>query len=96
MIAETFGAIAKDCAEIGSFCGGLGYSLSGGFERIAAGLNLSFDIAGLAAHANEIFETIVIRLKLIIGDAPVLNRQLRTTGFEKFFPVTLKDMRFCR
>jgi len=51
------------------------------------------DVAGLAAYPAEIFETIVIRLKLIIGNAPILNRQIRTTGFEKLFPVALQDVR---
>ena len=44
------------------------------FERIAAVLLLAVQIAGLAADAAEIFELVVIRLELVIGDAPVLDR----------------------
>src|SRR5690242_21654855 len=43
------------------------------FERIAAFLDCSFEVAGLAGDAAEIFELVVVGLELVVGDAPILN-----------------------
>src|SRR6185437_2600002 len=45
-------------------------------ERIAAGLLLPFQIAGLAGDAAEILEAIVVRLQLVVGYAPILDRHV--------------------
>src|SRR5580698_1224693 len=44
------------------------------FQRIAAGLNLSLDVACLTTDAAEIFEAVIMRLEFGVGDAPVLDR----------------------
>ena len=55
--------------------GGCGYSLAArSFERIAAFLDLAAQIAGLAGDAEQLLERLVIRLELVIRDAPVLDR----------------------
>ena len=46
------------------------------FEGIAAVDDLALEVAGLSASAAEIFEAVVIRLELVIGDAPVLDRHV--------------------
>lgn len=46
------------------------------FERVATRLLLSANIAGLARSAAELFEPVVIGLKLIITDGPILNRHV--------------------
>jgi hypothetical protein len=43
------------------------------FERVAAVLNLSAQIAGRSGCATQILERVVMRLELVIGDAVVLN-----------------------
>src|SRR4051794_19005455 len=45
-------------------------------ERIAAGLDLAADIAGLAGDRRGIFELVVIGLELGVADAPVLDRHI--------------------
>ena len=87
VIAEAFGALAKDGAEIGLLHRRVGiFARARRLERIAAGLDLSLDVAGLAADTAEIFEAVVIRLELVVGDAPILDRQLRTAGSRNFLP----------
>jgi hypothetical protein len=39
-------------------------------------LNLALDVSGRARRAAQIFKLIVVRLKLVVGDAPVLNRHV--------------------
>src|SRR5262245_43308848 len=46
------------------------------FERIAAGLNLALDVAGLAGDRRRVLELVVIGLELVVGDAPVLDRHV--------------------
>src|SRR5580692_4533437 len=45
-------------------------------ERIAAGLDLAAEIAGLAGDRRGIFELVVIGLELGVADAPVLDRHV--------------------
>src|SRR5882757_8055714 len=45
--------------------------------RIAARLNLTLDIACLAAGAEQVLEAIVVRLEVIVSDAPVLDGEVR-------------------
>jgi hypothetical protein len=52
-------------------------------------LNLAFDVSGLAAGPTEIFEPIVVRLELVIGDAPILNGQVR---IDEALAITLLEM----
>src|ERR1700720_3630467 len=47
------------------------------FMRIAAGLNLTFDVAGLAAGTQQVLEAIVVRFQVIVRDPPILNGQIR-------------------
>ena len=56
-------------------------------ERIAAGLDLAVQIARLAAGAAQLVELIVEGLELVVGDAPVLHRQL-VVG-DRLLPVAL-------
>ena len=46
------------------------------FERIAAFLNLPFDVARSARRSAKVLEPIVMRLKLVVGDPPVLDRHV--------------------
>src|SRR5215470_19376877 len=46
------------------------------FERISAPLDLAFDVSCLAARSTQILESIIMRLKLVIADAPILNGKL--------------------
>ena len=46
------------------------------FERVAAVLDLALEVAGRARGAAQIFELVVVRLELVIGDAPVLDRHV--------------------
>src|SRR6185503_19229575 len=45
-------------------------------ERIAAFDDLTLEIAGLAGDRGGVFELVVIRLELVVGDAPVLDRHV--------------------
>src|SRR5437763_13383959 len=45
-------------------------------EGIATVDDLTFDVAGLARRTAEIFKTIVVRLKVVIGDTPILDRHI--------------------
>src|SRR5262249_21892858 len=45
-------------------------------ERIAAGHDRAAQIASLARGATELVEAAEVRLELVIGDAPVLNRHV--------------------
>src|SRR6202022_1161267 len=93
MVAEALRALAEDRAEIGLLERWVGvFARSRRLERVAAGLDLALDVAGFAADATEIFEAVVVRLKIVIGDAPVLDRQLRSAGVEKFLAVALDSM----
>src|SRR5215831_778955 len=56
------------------------------FKRISAPLDLAFDVSCLAARSTQIFESIIMRLKLVIADAPILNGKL---GIDKALAVTL-------
>ena len=47
------------------------------FMRVATGLNLSPYVACLAAGSKQVFEPIIMWFELIVGDPPVLNRQIR-------------------
>src|SRR5216683_5742557 len=47
------------------------------FMRIAARLNLAFDIAGLAAGTQQVLEAIVVRFQVIVSHAPILNGHIR-------------------
>ena len=42
-------------------------------ERVAAALDLAIYVAGLARHRRSVFELVVIRLELGVGDAPILD-----------------------
>jgi len=46
---------------------------------------MPLDVAGLAAYPAEIFETVVIRLKLIIGNAPILIVRSGPQASRNFF-----------
>src|SRR6202034_3527407 len=59
------------------------------FERIAAGLFLAADIAGLAGGAAQLFETIVIGFDLLVAQRPVLDRHV---GRQEALAVTLLEM----
>jgi hypothetical protein len=75
MIAEAFRALAEDGAEIGLLHRRVGIvACPRRLERIAARLNLTLDVTGLATDADEMFEAVVMRLQLVISDAPVLDR----------------------
>src|SRR6266571_597182 len=45
-------------------------------ERIAAGLYHAADVSRLARDRRRVFELVVIRLELVVGDAPVLDRHV--------------------
>ena len=45
-------------------------------KRIAAFVNLPAQIAGGAARPAEIFKSVVMRLEIFIGDAPILDRHV--------------------
>src|SRR5215470_20419781 len=60
------------------------------FKRISAPLDLAFDVPCLAARSTQIFESIIMRLKLVIADAPILNGKL---GIDEALAVTLLEMR---
>src|SRR6185312_9707993 len=42
----------------------------------AACLDLPAQVAGLAGDAEQLLESFVVRLQLLIGDAPILNRHI--------------------
>src|SRR5437870_2356991 len=46
-------------------------------ERIASGLDLSLDVAGLAGNTRDIFELIIERLELVIAHRPILDLIVR-------------------
>ena len=93
VVAEAFRTLAEDGAEVSFLERRIGiFARPRRLERIAAGLDLALDVAGLAADAAELFKAVVIGLQLVIGDAPVLDRQLRSAGIEKFLAVSLDDM----
>src|SRR3984893_5984179 len=46
------------------------------FEWVSAVLDAALDVSRPAAGAAEILEAIVVRLELVVGDAPVLDREL--------------------
>ena len=93
MVAEVFRALTKDGAEIGLLQRRIGiFPRPPRLERVPAGQDLALDVAGLAADPAQIFEAVVIGLDLVVGDAPILDRQLRSTGVEKFLAVALDDM----
>src|SRR6185312_909829 len=54
-------------------------------ERVAAGLYLALEVASLSGNSAEILELVVVGLKLLVGDAPVLNRHV---GRNKVLAVT--------
>ncbi len=60
------------------------------FERIAAPLDISLEIAGGAGGAAHIFEPVVMRLDVLPGDAPVLDGHV--VG-QEFLAVALGEMR---
>ena len=94
MIAEIGCAFAEQSPEIRLLHRrGWVFPRTRRLEWISARLDLALDVAGLAAYPAEIFEAIVVRLELRISDAPILDRQLRTTCFEKLLAVALLDMR---
>src|SRR5262249_26135161 len=47
------------------------------FKRIPARLDHAAQVTRLAAGAEQILETIVVRLELRVADTPVLNSQVR-------------------
>src|SRR5438445_206402 len=60
------------------------------FEGIAAIDDLPAQIAGLARGAAQFLETLVIGFELVIGDAPVLDREI---GGDRLLAVALLEMR---
>ena len=46
-------------------------------ENVSAVDQLAAQIAGLAADAHHLLGVPVVRLQLIVGDAPILHRQIR-------------------
>src|SRR6202034_1363811 len=54
---------------------------AGRLERVAAGLDLAADIAGLARDRGGTVKLVVIGLELGVGDAPVLDRHVLGNGF---------------
>src|ERR1700730_17336922 len=61
------------------------------FMRIAARLNLTLDVARLAAGAEQVLEAIVVRLEGIVSDTPILDGEVR---IEKILAVAFA--RACR
>src|SRR5713226_8016636 len=47
------------------------------FMGIAARLNLTLDVAGLAAGSQEVLEAIVVRFEIVVGHTPILNGYIR-------------------
>src|SRR5262245_8397267 len=58
--------------------------------RIAAGLNLAVQVAGLAADTEDFLKLVIIRFDVVPGDAPVL--QVAVLGNERC-AVALLDAR---
>src|SRR5437660_3861980 len=54
------------------------------------GQDFSFDITGCSTYPDEILEPIVMRLELVIGNAPILDRQIGAAGVEKFLAITFQ------
>ena len=52
------------------------FARAGRLKRVAARLDLPADVAGLAGNRRRVFEPVVIRLQLVVGDAPVLDRHI--------------------
>src|SRR5271168_485062 len=94
MISELDRSFAKQGAEVGLLHRrGRIFARPRRFERIATWLNLALDVPGPAAHAEEILETIVMGLELVIGDAPILDGEFRAACIEKLLSIALLDMR---
>ena len=94
MIAEVFGGLAEDRAEIGLLHRRVGiFARPRRLERVPAGLNPALDVARLAAHADKLLEPVVMGLELVISDAPILDRQFRPAGVEKLLAVALQKVR---
>ena len=60
-------------------------------ERIAKRLLLPLQVPGGSRRAAQMFECIEMRLELVVGDAPVLDRHVRG---QEFRAVTLGQVRF--
>ena len=60
------------------------------FERIAALLDLAVEVSGGARCAAQIFELIVMRLEVVVGDAPILDGHVLR---QELFAITLGQMR---
>src|SRR3984957_19010194 len=58
--------------------------------RIAARLNLALDVARLTAGAEQVLEAIVVWLQIIVGDAPILDGEVR---IEKILAVSFARAR---
>ena len=60
------------------------------FEGIASLDDLAAQIAGFARGAAQFLEPLIIGFELVIGDAPILNREIGGNGF---LAVALFEMR---
>ena len=85
MIAKTFRAFPEQRAKYGSFIGGVGYSRARGPSNgFPPRWIWPLMFPALPLVPNKIFESIKMRLELVIGDAPILDGQLGVN--EKFLP----------
>src|ERR1700722_11823381 len=92
LVAEFARGLAEQrVAERLRLCRRRIWARTGTFERIAALLDLPPEISRSARRSAEIFEAIVERFELVIGDAPVLDRHV--LGKEGG-AITLGEMRF--
>src|SRR3546814_1122919 len=75
--SDLFGRLGKQCRRVGHVHRRIGIiAAARALERVAAGLRLAAEIAGLAADAAEIFETVVIGFELVVAHPPVLHRHV--------------------
>src|SRR3954452_9626413 len=80
-VAQLLGCLAEDHARFGDRQRLLRkLVLSSCIEGISALLHLATQISRLAGNAEQLFEVVVIRLQLCIGDAPIGDRHFSWNG----------------
>ena len=81
MVAELLGGLGEDQSGLRHDQRLVGIVVGPrAFERIAPSDHLAAQIAGLAGGAAQLFEPVVMRLQVVIGDAPVLDRHVVRNG----------------
>src|SRR5690606_9908508 len=73
VVAQAARGFAEQRRRIGHLHGRVGIGpRAPGLERVAAFLLLALQVAGLARRADQVIETVVVGLQLVVRERPVL------------------------